>query len=167
MKKLSQLTILALLLPFLTFSQVTVERDVLASAGEYSATASLSLSWTVGELAVTSMQVGNLVISQGFQQADKDLTGIHEISFPGEINVFPNPTTDILYFEIQSESPLQLRAELFDLLGKRVILIPEFRVNQAYEGQLDCSTLPAGKWLLRFYDPASGAVKSFTVIKLR
>lgn len=166
MKKLFQILIPALLLPALAFSQ-TKDRDVTASAGDFSTAPSIQLSWTVGEVAVNSGQSGNLIVTEGFQQADEDPTDAPAPSeFAGEITVFPNPVEDVLNFEIRSRDPLKLRAEVYDLQGQRVLEIPGFRVLSEHRGQVDFTKLPAGKWFLRFSTSGHVPVKTFVVTKL-
>lgn len=165
--KILYTSLAALLLPILAFTQVTKERDVVASAGEYSTSPAVELSWTVGDLAVATLQGGSLIVTQGFQQADENMVGIAEPTFPGDIKVYPNPVADQLYFEISSDTPMDLRGDLYDLTGRRVMDIPSFRVNTAYNGQIDLSHLPAGKWLLRFTDETKGFSETFSVTKVR
>ena len=156
----------ALLLPFLALCQITKERDVTASAGDYSTSPTLELSWTIGEVAVTSATVGNLQVSQGFQQADQNAVGIPETSFLGEIKVYPNPVSEVLNFQVRSEDHLELRAELFDINGRIVKEVPVFQVRNQFHGQIECGDLPAGQWFLRFVDIGNSVVKTFTVTKL-
>jgi hypothetical protein len=167
MKSRLKFLIPALLLPNLLFSQVTKERDVVGSAGDYSTTPTLELSWTVGEVAVTTQQTANLVVTEGFQQANFGATEIAEDVFPAEIIVYPNPVSDVLNFEVNSKEGLRLTGELYDLSGKKVADIPVFQVDSEYRGTFDCSDLAAGKWLLRFSDSSFKVAKTFTFIKLK
>ena len=167
MNKILYILIPALLLPFLGIAQMSIEREVTANAGDYSTSPAMELSWTVGDLIVTTQQAGNLIVNQGFQQADNDMVGMPEPVFSGDITVFPNPVTDDLYFRISTDQSLRLRGELFDLMGKRVREIPPFEVNQLYEGRIDFRGLPAGKWMLRFTDDRNGLTETYTITKLR
>lgn len=156
-----------LLLPLLSGAQVTKERDVAAAAGDYSTTASLQVSWTVGEPATDFRQSASLIVTEGFQQADTDPTGVEKPQFPGEISVYPNPVVDILHFEVHGDGHLRLRGELYDLSGRRVKVIPDFTAYSGYRGQVDVSNLPTGKWLLRFIDTENHSTKAFTITRLQ
>ena len=50
------------------FAQVSMVNSVLATAGDFQTNGSYSLSWTVGELAVSTLTEGSNVLTQGFQQ---------------------------------------------------------------------------------------------------
>ncbi len=84
-----------------------------------------------------------------------------------EIAVYPNPVADQLFFQVQVERPITLRATLFDLTGKRVRQVPEFKVLESYQGQIDMSDLPAGEWLLRFEREDQMVLQTLRVTKLR
>ena len=82
--------ILAMLLSGITacFSQ-SIERDVVASSGDYFEGAGISLSWTLGEIATETYISGNTILTQGLQQPDitlriyVDLTAFLEGPFNG------------------------------------------------------------------------------------
>jgi len=57
------------------FSQ-SIERDVVASSGDYFEGANASLSWTLGEIAVETYTAGNNILTQGFQQPSSLISGI-------------------------------------------------------------------------------------------
>lgn len=48
----------------------SIERDVVASAGDYFEAAGISVSSTIGEIASETYSTPNLIITQGFQQPD-------------------------------------------------------------------------------------------------
>jgi len=49
-------------------SAQSIERDVVASSGDYYEGANISLSWTLGEIAVETYDNGSNILTQGFQQ---------------------------------------------------------------------------------------------------
>ena len=51
-----------------SFSQIALEPSVIASGGTYSETETMSISWTLGELATTTLTEGDMILTQGFQQ---------------------------------------------------------------------------------------------------
>ncbi len=165
MKFKIHILLMTLLLPGFAFGQVTKERDVVANGGDYSSAPALALSWTVGEVAVATQQSSSLIVTEGFQQADADLVGINASAFPGAITIYPNPVQDQLFFEVMTSSPTQMSGEIYDLNGKLVRRISNFKVNRFHQGEIDFSQLPAGKWLLRFTS-ANQSQKTFTVLKV-
>jgi len=166
MKKLILSTFPMLLVPILSFSQVTKERDVVGSAGNHSSTASMEVSWTVGEVAINASENPNLIVSEGFQQADNEGVGLNEETFSGEISVYPNPVDDELFYEIQTDQSLELTGALFDAAGRKVLEIPRFTVEDQHKGQLDLRGLSPGKWVLKFYAPNEGTQQIFNVLKV-
>lgn len=46
----------------------TIDREVVASSGDYFAGPNSSISWTVGEIATETFTNGNFILTQGFQQ---------------------------------------------------------------------------------------------------
>lgn len=73
----------------LTGLSQSIERSVVASAGDYFQAAGISLSWTLGEIATETYSNGNTILTQGFQQPDItlriyiDLTAFLEGPFNG------------------------------------------------------------------------------------
>ncbi len=66
MKK-PQLLLIALCFPFFVNAQ-SVSPQVVASGGDYFEGSSVSLSWTLGEIATETLSNGNIILTQGFQQ---------------------------------------------------------------------------------------------------
>jgi len=66
MRKLISFFSLALIIQCL--SAQTLSPVVLASSGNYYENASVSLSWTLGEIATETYSSGNIILTQGFQQ---------------------------------------------------------------------------------------------------
>lgn len=109
--KLKLLIFPILLIPLLAQAQ-TIQMSVIAGGGGYETSASNSVSWTLGEAVIETLQQGTNTLSQGFQQPD--YTGVVSI-LPLEdkqimVKAFPNPATDevsISFSELISE-PLLL-----------------------------------------------------------
>ncbi|MCF8403889.1 MAG: hypothetical protein K9H58_08090 [Bacteroidales bacterium] len=59
--------LLAAIFPICLFSQ-SVSPEVISSAGDYYQGATVSLSWTLGEIATETYSNGNYILTQGFQQ---------------------------------------------------------------------------------------------------
>src|SRR4051812_17636893 len=89
---MKRLYIMLLLTMPACLSAQQIERSILSSAGyEHSASNSMSLEWTLGELAVTTASNSEFKLTQGFHQPfTKVYTHAAEVTF----NVWPNPTAD-------------------------------------------------------------------------
>ncbi|MBN2173918.1 MAG: hypothetical protein JW731_07295 [Bacteroidales bacterium] len=82
-------------------SAQSIERQVIASSGDYFEGANISLSWTLGEIATETFTGGNLILTQGFQQPgvtlriNADLTAFLEGPYNGtdmgtDLNILPD-----------------------------------------------------------------------------
>ncbi len=62
------------------------------------------------------------------------------------VQVFPNPTTDWISIRTELSQGGELRAELFDVTGKKLL---ERNIPALLGGDMDLSTLPTGAFILR------------------
>ena len=96
-----------------------IERAILSPAGSYAEESSVgSLSWTLGEIAVNTLEQEG-VVTQGFQQYYLQvLTSVHEQLSDYDIRVFPNPASRYLQIETISDDVKGL--QLFSTTGKQL-----------------------------------------------
>ncbi|MDN5203640.1 T9SS type A sorting domain-containing protein [Fulvivirgaceae bacterium BMA10] len=118
-----------LIMPFVTIGQ-TVERSVLASDGSFSAQSNLSISYTIGDIAVDLLKDQELSLQQGFQQvADVEvLTGIYDHTIVGSLAAYPNPTQGQLTLSIEVEKRSKLHYSLYDAIG-RIVMKSEHAID--------------------------------------
>ena len=109
---------IALAIPLSMFGQ-TLERDVVSSGGDYSEAGGLSLSATVGEAVVTTETNGNLTITQGFQQSSADaVISVEPLPDDVSILIYPNPTSDVVYIDVDGSFEDEMIYRLYDELGQ-------------------------------------------------
>jgi hypothetical protein len=97
-------SILGLFLLFvvsLSVSGQEIKQQVVSSAGEFSVSGdnSVSLSWTLGEIAIATVQSGSgdIILTQGFQQSKLLIDLIRKNPDLGvKVSIFPNPTNEIV-----------------------------------------------------------------------
>jgi hypothetical protein len=101
----------------------SVERHVVASAGDYFVTPNLSLSWTLGEAVTETVSNEFMMLSQGFQQGEKiTFTTIKDpLARLFDIKVFPNPTSDVVNISINSEMNDILTVQIYSMAGEKVL----------------------------------------------
>ena len=136
-------TFLIILLPFSVKSQ-SIERQVIASTGNFAQNTEGSLAFTVGEPTIVLGSSATNFLTQGFQQPVAIIrTGIVVVASknPCEFSISPNPTHGVLNF--QSSSNIQTSFEVFDLVGK------SFGKYKTSNGLIDVVNLSAGTYLLR------------------
>jgi len=116
MKK--QSIFLAIALPLAAAAQ-SLSPTVVASAGNHASAGTVQLSYTVGEVAVTTATGGSSILTQGFHQPVDVSTGITEGVFEGRISVFPNPANREVFVEAESDYQ-NIKGVLTDMQGKVV-----------------------------------------------
>lgn len=153
---------------------LVAQRNVIAAAGEISQTNKISLEWTVGEVAVTtiSLPTGSQ-LTQGFHQPEillvesppVDFQGAYSALFTEAITLAPNPVSTSLTIQIpESWSLFAYTVELFDLNGRLL------QTDQIESGlvtvQQDMSLFPASTYWLRIKTKETGQVQTFKVVKI-
>ncbi|MEL6592285.1 MAG: T9SS type A sorting domain-containing protein [Bacteroidota bacterium] len=161
---------LALLIGANLNGQVSLERQVVGTAGNYSSGGNVQLSATVGEAVTETKISGSIVLTQGFQQPDRNFgqTGIEDLmELVVNYEVFPNPTSDRLNVTLESEKPVKLQLRIYDMSGR---LLPSYtqRVEGTgkMESQLSIATLAEGIYLLSFLDENGEVLISHKIRKL-
>ena len=104
-----------------SFSQ-SLSPTLISSAGVYATGGDISLSYSVGEIAVSTLTTDNLILTQGFHQPQLTGTGIPDnIELDWKVNAFPNPVQDQLNISIRLGKPVEMNLEIFDLTGKLIL----------------------------------------------
>ncbi|MCK5776194.1 MAG: T9SS type A sorting domain-containing protein [Bacteroidales bacterium] len=105
----------------------------------------------------TYFNVSNLNDTLSFTITFQDATGIANVDENAVINAFPNPTSDILYISYDLKMMTNGYLNVYDALGKKVIVQEINSSNGQIE--LNVSDLPQGIYLYNFQ---SGNMKSKT-----
>ena len=143
-----------------------VKQEVIASAGGFNVEAgnSISISWTLGETIIPTFtsQDGTLIITHGFQQK-LIITAVEEnIVNPVKINVYPNPTSEIVNLEFDTPVDGEFLLFLFDSQGK---LVKTDQIGVAsVSKQINMQGLPAGIYYMKL--TKGKLVNVYKVVKL-
>ncbi len=150
MKKL----IIILIFSTLTFAlkaQLNTQ-SLLSTAGDYFEAETITLSWSLGEIATETLNGSNITLTQGFQQTGLAVVGINK-PIPSaniSISVYPNPTTGIVNLKIinfaANTKQTPNRYLVFDIQGKLLINEPILNSKtiidlQLYSGSVYCLKL--------------------------
>ena len=131
---------LFLCFPIFIFGQVTTPTVITNSGGTFS-NSSVIMDFSIGELAVQTLQ-NNEILTQGFHQGDlKVTTAVFNLGI--KTKIYPNPTTNFIIVELEKNVNADIK--VFDINGKIVI---EDKLNDENEKQLDFSFLKQGNYLL-------------------
>lgn len=151
MKKLY--TVILLLFTLTAWSQ-DIPMQVVAAGGGYfeSTVAGMSISWTMGEVAYTTLKTSTstYILTQGFQQGNLFSTSVEKpTSAVNGITIYPNPAKDYvkIRIDVQNVSGKAL-FELYDITGRRVIS-EQMVIEQSEPVDLDLSELRSGIYLLK------------------
>jgi hypothetical protein len=88
-----------------------------------------------------------------------------QLTRSGELNVFPNPTHDLLSIQWQSEQSGQLKAQLFSPEGRLLKTAQWEHLGAQSHHRLNLSGLAQGWYLLRFESEAEGVIQNLKVIR--
>ena len=132
--------LLFLCFPIFIFGQVTTPTVITNSGGTFS-NSSIIMDFSIGELAVQTLQ-NNEILTQGFHQGDlKVTTAIFNLGI--KTKIYPNPTTNFIIVELEKNVNADIK--VYDINGKIVI---EDKLNDENQKQLDFSFLKQGNYLL-------------------
>ena len=101
-------------------AQVQLTPSVIAAGGGFGEGNNISISWTLGELAVTTLSAGDLILTQGFQQPFDIDVGVKEKELNWGISVYPNPVGDVLRIKFDIERAGDFLIEIQDVTGRLV-----------------------------------------------
>lgn len=165
MKKIT--TIIVLLLAA-AFSQAqSAERSVISSSGGSYSGPAMQVDYTVGEMITATVSNTGNILTQGFQQPGFLFTGVETFSeTETDISYYPNPCTDQLYIRFNNPDESSLKAELFDVTGRRLIA-KDFAVSSRIPATLtfDMSPVATGTYYIRL-SSESRQLSNFKVIKV-
>jgi len=118
---------LFLLLNFYVFNQ-EITNYLVSTSGGYDQNENVSISWSLGETAISTYTNGATVI-EGFQAVASFvvLPSVKEISQKFNLNIFPNPTTDYINISQKESNSNVLFVNIFDVTGKKIIC--DYKLN--------------------------------------
>jgi hypothetical protein len=154
-----------LILPFLLNLSTVNAQDIIVVAGRYNSPYFLQSNSIDEDAIVSSKQSGLIVTEKREPAVDYRSSHVDMIVVDSDFRIFPNPVHNILYFEINTDKEMILRASIFDARGRRVLEIQDFSVISEYRGYIDISKLTIGRLFLRFMDRDGNLVKTFIVLK--
>lgn len=163
----SILTTIIVLLVVVSAMGQDLKQQVISSAGGYDVSGdnSISLSWTLGELVITTVEsgTGDLILTQGFQQSKMSVTGIEENKDLGVVvSIYPNPTSELV--NVKFAAPLDGETNVI-MHGPdgRLIFNEKIPDGQLLK-QINMQKFPAGAYFLRIQNGIK--LNVYKIIKL-
>jgi hypothetical protein len=137
--------------------------SILAVAGNSTEIDGKSYTFTVGEMAIATLEGETRLLSQGFNQPECGRI-ISFISPPQVasplLSVYPNPTTSLLTIELERHAGVYL--SILDVNGREILK----KEVDAATYRLDCADLPAGLYFLQLRASGFAMPQSFPFIKI-
>lgn len=132
--------LIIIMCPLLTWSQLSIERSTISSAG-MSSSQGLQIDATLGETIIGENTSNQLIVTSGFQQTEKLTTSIKDFGVP-DISIYPNPTIGPLSVKVSDELNSM---RIIDLSGQVVYeRVDELGLSKAH----DLSQLPSGTYIV-------------------
>jgi hypothetical protein len=145
----------------------SIERSVIASDGASNTLGEITLDWTLGELATTTLVTDDVMLTQGFHQPVLSVTKVltyENLEDFYSVRVMPNPVSTFLKVDVQSEREEPLSVELLDLSGK--ILRQQAMEFPFQQLEFDMGIFPGGLYLVRVKTLDDRPVGLFKVNKI-
>ena len=158
MKTLTIFLVLLFLLPFCKGRA----QEVISPAGAQATSASVQLSWTVGEPVIETFSGSAFVLTQGFHQSRLTITAIDPSTLMGvEIHVYPNPTSSGATVSFSNGSGQGHQLILVNSEGK--VLLTK-KIRNACE-TIGLESYAPGVYMIRIQHPDKPGSQTFSIIK--
>ena len=156
-----------MLVPLLGWGQ-SLTPTVIASAGDYFDNGTVSISFTVGEVAVTTLEAGDVVLTQGFQQPfELDVTAVKDQEINWSVKTYPNPVKEQLHVKFTLEKPEDFNVVVMDLTGKKVLVKKFGQVQPGEVRQIDFQNYAPGIYLISVTSADKSVRKIYKVQKVK
>jgi hypothetical protein len=145
---------------------IELSPTVIASAGNYSEAGTISLSWTLGEVAVTTLTQGDIILTQGFQQSFLTDVGFAAVPIRWQITAYPNPVRDELRVRFDLPETTEFFIEMQDVHGR---LVSQEQYKQVFPGdviQFEMSPYNPGVYFFRVSTTNRTQVRVISITKL-
>jgi hypothetical protein len=141
----------------------SIERQVIASGG-VSVISPLQLDYTIGELAVTPITVGNTTLTQGFQQPYFVVISGNNI-FPYLV-IYPNPTPGDALARFVLPSPAKLSISIYNAIGQLISTEAINYTGGEMQYVIKSNRFSAGSYFIHFALSDGSAKTSKVLIKV-
>jgi hypothetical protein len=101
-------------------SSQSLQPTVIASDGGSAVVPSGSISWTLGETVTETFSSPGNYLTQGFHQPAILLVSVSGASLNSGAGVYPNPTTDLLYINLNYLAGGNYTIIFYDVVGNKV-----------------------------------------------
>jgi len=143
-------------------SAQSVTPQVVATSGGHGIGTDVQLSWTLGEVAVTTLSNGSAIITQGFHQTYDIATLVEESPTGMALSVYPNPATDDINIGLEGRFP-QLTVTLHDMAGR--LIHTSAVAPETGKAQVAVDAITTGTYLLRIFSQTGSVAHTYRIVK--
>ena len=144
-----------------------IGQSVFATQGDVSHGETMSLSWTLGELATASLSTENGMITEGFHQPALKVESIDvetkEKTSPFTVSAYPNPVQGKLNIVNTSTENIAFSMYMYDATGK--IILQKDNAEKAKTASIDMTPLAAGLYFLEVKDTNGLTIETLSITK--
>lgn len=115
-----------------------------------------SLTYSIGETAITTLDAGTLILTQGVLQPNGGTVNTTVLQ-QADYNVYPNPTTTGFWIETNRTDFQTI--QIWDATGKCLKSI-NFTTNS-----IDLQAYPSGSYFVRIYNAEQQPITAFKILK--
>lgn len=156
-----KISIIFSLLTGISLNAQNLSQTVIATSGEHFQNGSASLSWTLGEPVINSLENGSLRLTQGFHQPYITVSSLNEVASDNTIRLYPNPANAILNIDFPQSG--EYSADLFDVLGRK---LQTFKISGSHY-EIDLKDFPSASYIMRCYNIDNNTSSTFKIQKIR
>lgn len=159
----TKLTLILILSIFsITVFSQNISPEIISPAGEIYEGADVQINWTLGEIAINTIQSSELIITQGFHQPNYIITNISEPNMNiSDVKVYPNPSTDFILIDIDLKDEKKVEIQLIDMNGH--MLWTKNIKGKTIREKIEVSTLPSGIYITNLF--IEKEVQNFKILK--
>lgn len=151
----------------------SIDNSLLSTSGGESEGSSITLQWTLGEIAAVTQTTEKLMLTEGFIQPVIKIIEVPDFTFTDEndflskdleINLWPSPVAEYLNIQVKGQDVENISFSLYDLSGNRVL-------TKDIDKELDSNVLnlestTSGNYILKFSGTNGSHLKSFIIVKI-
>ena len=142
----------------------SLAQSIVTTDGNYSANASGSLSWSMGEIVTETVVNTPYQLTQGFQQVFIDDSGVDEIPSNSTFQVFPNPFVSGLNITIEGEHA-QLTLKVYDYQNKLIVSQTSSFNSTQDTYWINLASLSCGFYIIVLENETSGELYYKRIVK--
>lgn len=160
MKKTFIKTFLTLTLGFY-LTNIFAQESTVSSGGNINGSSG-SVCYTFGQVVCNSITGSNGTVSQGVQQPYEIfiITGINKIDKEMDLEVYPNPVSDLMNLKYTNYTNQNLAYKIYDAAGKLI----ETKNISGSQTLIDMCTFVSGTYFIKVFS-ANQELKVFKIIK--